>query len=114
MGCLHVWLANYLDIQGPSCVRLRTDHHQPEAFPPAARAALLALPLTVIARVVMEQTLLCCMLVLILCCAGEVLSEVRREFSLQRGKEAPYDIKFALSDGRNKLKMLEEAIGFSR
>jgi hypothetical protein len=46
--------------------------------------------------------------------AGEVLAEVRREFALQRGKAAPYDIKYALSDGRNKLKLLEEAIGFSR
>lgn len=45
---------------------------------------------------------------------GDVLKEVRREFNLQRNKEAPYDIKYALSDGRNKLKMLEEAIGFSR
>jgi hypothetical protein len=44
----------------------------------------------------------------------EVLQEVRREFHLQRSKEAAYDIKYALSDGRNKLKMLEEAIGFSR
>lgn len=45
---------------------------------------------------------------------GEVLQEVRREFHQQRSKEAAYDIKYALSDGRNKLKMLEEAIGFTR
>lgn len=45
---------------------------------------------------------------------GEVLQEVRREFVLQRGKQAPYDIKYALSDGRTKLKMLEETIGFTR
>jgi hypothetical protein len=46
--------------------------------------------------------------------AGEVLQEVRREFNLQRAKEAPYDIKYALSDGRTKLKMLQEAIGFTK
>uniref|UniRef100_A0A383VL90 Complex 1 LYR protein domain-containing protein n=1 Tax=Tetradesmus obliquus TaxID=3088 RepID=A0A383VL90_TETOB len=44
----------------------------------------------------------------------DVLSEVRREFELQREKAAPYDIKYALSDGRTRLRMLEEAIGFSR
>jgi hypothetical protein len=43
-----------------------------------------------------------------------VLREVRRGFELHRGKAAPYDIKYALSDGRNRLKLLEEAIGFSR
>lgn len=50
------------------------------------------------------------------CCIlpGEVLQEVRREFHQQRSKEVAYDIKYALSDGRNKLKMLEEAIGFTR
>lgn len=46
--------------------------------------------------------------------AGEVLAEVRREFELARPKAAVYDIKFALSDGRTRLRMLQESIGFSR
>lgn len=46
--------------------------------------------------------------------AGDMLSEVRREFDLQRHKQAPYDIKYALSDGRTKLRFLQESIGFSR
>lgn len=46
--------------------------------------------------------------------AGDVLAEVRREFELQKNKEAPYDIKYALSDGRTRLRYLEEMIGFSR
>eukprot|EP00775_Hariotina_reticulata_P001484 gene1484-1824_t len=45
---------------------------------------------------------------------GEVLAEVRREFELQQGKQEPYDIKYTLSDGRSRLKMLRESIGFSR
>jgi hypothetical protein len=45
---------------------------------------------------------------------ADVLKEVRREFNLQRNKEAPYDIKYALSDGRTKLKMLQESIGFTK
>ncbi|KAF8055469.1 TTC28 [Scenedesmus sp. PABB004] len=45
---------------------------------------------------------------------GDVLAEVRREFELQRSRTAPYDIKYALSDGRTRLRYLEEAIGFSR
>jgi hypothetical protein len=43
-----------------------------------------------------------------------VLAEVRRGFELQRGKRAPYDIKYALSDGRTRLRCLQETIGFSR
>jgi hypothetical protein len=46
--------------------------------------------------------------------AGEVLGEVRRGFELQRARTAAYDVKYALSDGRNRLKLLQEAIGFSR
>jgi hypothetical protein len=46
--------------------------------------------------------------------AEDVLAEVRREFELQKSKAALYDIKYALSDGRTRLRFLEEAIGFSR
>jgi hypothetical protein len=46
--------------------------------------------------------------------AGEVLTEIRREFELQQGRQELYDIKFALSDGRTRLRMLQESIGFSR
>jgi hypothetical protein len=44
---------------------------------------------------------------------GEVLAEVRREFRQQQGgppKDA-YAVKYLLSDGRTKLKMLGEMIG---
>jgi hypothetical protein len=53
----------------------------------------------------------CCAIV---SAAEDVLAEVRREFELQKSKAAPYDIKYALSDGRTRLRFLEEAIGFSR
>lgn len=46
--------------------------------------------------------------------AADVLVEIRRGFELQRTRSAPYDIKYALSNGRTRLRMLEEAIGFSR
>jgi hypothetical protein len=55
-----------------------------------------------------------CLHALLFLPAEDVLAEVRREFELQRAKAAPYDIKYALSDGRMRLRMLEEAIGFSR
>ncbi|KAI8467502.1 MAG: hypothetical protein J3K34DRAFT_430229 [Monoraphidium minutum] len=43
----------------------------------------------------------------------EVMAEVRREFKAQIGKRPePYAAKYLLSDGRTKLKLLEEMIGF--
>ena len=42
---------------------------------------------------------------------GEVLAEVRREFRLHAGAEDPYAIKYHLSDGRTRLKQLQEMIG---
>ncbi|KIY95694.1 hypothetical protein MNEG_12268 [Monoraphidium neglectum] len=46
---------------------------------------------------------------------GEVMSEVRREFRSQQDPSKPrdaYAVKYLLSDGRTKLKMLQEMIGF--
>lgn len=43
------------------------------------------------------------------------MSEVRREFKGQRGSQKDaYAVKYLLSDGRTKLKMLEEMIGLRR
>lgn len=44
---------------------------------------------------------------------GEVLAEVRREFRAQQGggRKEPYAVKYLLSDGRTRLKMLDEMIG---
>lgn len=46
--------------------------------------------------------------------AGEVRSEMRRGF--EQGRDAPdaYATKYLLSDGRMRLKQLEEMIGFRR
>lgn len=45
--------------------------------------------------------------------AGEVRSEVRRGFELHRSASEPYAIKYALSEGRTRLKQLSEMIGLS-
>ena len=45
---------------------------------------------------------------------GEVLAEVRREFKLHSKAEDAYSIKYHLSDGRSRLKQLEEMIGLRR
>jgi len=44
------------------------------------------------------------------------MAEVRREFRQQQASKQkdPYAVKYLLSDGRTKLKMLEETIGLSR
>jgi hypothetical protein len=47
--------------------------------------------------------------------AGEVSSEVRREFEVHRtSARDAYSIKYLLSDGRTRLKLLHEMIGFRR
>lgn len=40
--------------------------------------------------------------------ADELMSHARSAFELQRGRTEPYDIKYALSDGREQLKRLRE------
>lgn len=46
--------------------------------------------------------------------AGEVLSEVRRGFDESRAAPDAYATKYALSDGRTRLKQLEEMLGLTR
>ncbi len=43
----------------------------------------------------------------------ELLAQVRHEFNIQRNHTDPYAIKYALSDGRTRLKQLHDMLNLS-